>query len=82
MNVSRTGPAKLIINLFSSQDFESDSQLIPFADFGTVTFTDASYTADGDASSPSGATIFDVEQDGEVVTSCSASSSEVACTYE
>ncbi|KAK5128358.1 hypothetical protein LTR85_003026 [Meristemomyces frigidus] len=65
------------------EDFESDSELVPFADFGTVTFTDASYVTDGTTEGVSGATIFDVEQSNEVVTSCGTSgSSEVYCTYE
>ena len=65
------------------QDFESGSQLVPFANFGTVTFTGASYTASGSAKGVSGATILDVKQNGNIETSCGTSgSSEVYCTYE
>ncbi|KAI1845560.1 hypothetical protein JX265_011670 [Neoarthrinium moseri] len=59
------------------EDFEEGSSLVPFADFGTVTFTDA--TVNGKAiSSP---TIIDLRQSGKVLTSCSASSESVTCSY-
>ncbi|KAJ4415151.1 hypothetical protein N0V82_007521 [Gnomoniopsis sp. IMI 355080] len=67
------------------EDFEEcdpDCELVPFADFGTVTFTDASAVIDGATVTPAEATIIDIEQSNKVLTSCSASSSEVTCTYE
>lgn len=67
------------------EDFEecdSSCELVPFADFGTVTFTDVSAVIDGTTTTPADATIIDIEQNNEVLTSCSASSSEVTCTYE
>lgn len=54
--------------------------LVPFADFGTITFTDPSALEDGTTVTPSGATIIDIEQDS-ILTSCSSSSTEVTCTY-
>ncbi|KXL50714.1 hypothetical protein M433DRAFT_131865 [Acidomyces richmondensis BFW] len=64
------------------EDFESGDSLVPFANFGSVTFTDCSYVHDGTTSGVSGATILDVEQNGQVETSCGTSgSSEVYCDY-
>lgn len=66
------------------EDFEecgNTCELVPFADFGTVTFTDVSAIKSGSTVTPSSATIIDIEQSGKVLTSCSASSSEVTCTY-
>lgn len=66
------------------EDFEectgNSCSLVPFADFGTVTFTDATAVKSGSTVTPSGATIIDIEQ-GSVLTSCSASSTAVTCTY-
>ncbi|KAI0033822.1 peptidase A4 family-domain-containing protein [Vararia minispora EC-137] len=65
------------------EDFESGGSLVPFADFGTVTFTNAVATqSSGSTVGPSGATIIDIEQSNKVLTSCSASSSSVTCTYQ
>ncbi|ROW12203.1 hypothetical protein VMCG_00341 [Cytospora schulzeri] len=63
------------------EDFESGGSLISFADFGTVTFTDATGKAGSKSLNPSSADILDIEQDGEVLTSCSASSDKVTCKY-
>ena len=63
------------------EDFESNGSLVPFADFGTVTFTGASATSSSGTVGPSGATIMDIRQSGVVLTSCSASSSSVTCSY-
>ncbi|KAK2074778.1 hypothetical protein P8C59_008959 [Phyllachora maydis] len=56
------------------EDFEQGGSLVPFADFGAVTFT-------GLSPSPSGAQVLDIQQSGKVLTSCSASSSSVTCSY-
>ncbi|VDB84310.1 unnamed protein product [Peniophora sp. CBMAI 1063] len=63
------------------EDFESNGGLVPFANFGTVTFTGASATSSSGSVGPSGATIIDIEQSNKVLTSCSASSSSVTCSY-
>lgn len=67
------------------EDFEectgSSCELVPFADFGTVTFTDVSAVQSGSTVTPADATIIDIEQNNQVLTSCSASASEVTCTY-
>ncbi|PYH98420.1 hypothetical protein BO71DRAFT_371066 [Aspergillus ellipticus CBS 707.79] len=62
------------------EDFEEDDSLVPFADFGTVTFSSAYATKDGSSVGPSDATIIDIEQDS-VLTSVSVSSSEVVVKY-
>lgn len=63
------------------EDFDENGSEVTFADFGTVTFTGASYVHSGTTSGVSAATIIDIEQN-KVLTSCSVpSSSEVTCTY-
>lgn len=64
------------------EDFEQGSSLVPFADFGTITFTDASVTTSSGTTGVSGATIIDIEQNNKVLTNCSTSgSSTVTCEY-
>ncbi|KAK6220571.1 hypothetical protein LQW54_002016 [Pestalotiopsis sp. IQ-011] len=64
------------------EDFSSGNSLVPFADFGTVTFTDASATTSSGTVGVSDATIIDIKQSNEVLTECSTSgSSTVICTY-
>ena len=53
---------------------------VPFADFGTVTFTDAEATGTR-IYTPSGATINNIEQNGQVLTSVSISGSSVTIKY-
>ncbi|KAI1089383.1 peptidase A4 family-domain-containing protein [Rostrohypoxylon terebratum] len=60
------------------EDFESGGSLVSFANFGTVEFTGASVNG---GTGTSGATIIDIEQNGKVLTDCSASGSTVTCTY-
>jgi hypothetical protein len=64
------------------EDFSSSGGLVPFANFGTVTFTGASATKNaGGSVGPSGATIIDIQQNGKVLTSASAGSSSVTVSY-
>ncbi|KAI0144588.1 peptidase A4 family-domain-containing protein [Xylariaceae sp. FL1272] len=63
------------------EDFESGGSQVQFADFGTVTFTSPQALKGSTVYTPSGATIIDIEQSNSVLTSCSASSSQVTCTY-
>jgi len=67
------------------EDFEecegSSCSYVPFANFGSVEFTSASAVKSGSTVGPSGATIFDIEQNNKVLTSCSAGSSTVSCSY-
>ncbi|KAK8193194.1 peptidase A4 family-domain-containing protein [Phyllosticta capitalensis] len=64
------------------EDFESNGSLVSFADFGSVTFTDATAkTSTGNTYDPSDATVIDIEQGSTVLTSVSISSDEVTVTY-
>ncbi|KAJ5638256.1 hypothetical protein N7490_008135 [Penicillium lividum] len=63
------------------EDFEEDDALVPFADFGTVTFSSASATDGSSSVGPSGATIIDIESGNTVLTSVSTSSSSVVVKY-
>jgi hypothetical protein len=64
------------------EDFEEDDSLVAFADFGTVTFTDAYAVAGGEDIGVEDATIIDIEQDSTVLTSVTIESdSEVVITY-
>ncbi|KAJ5777867.1 aspergillopepsin [Penicillium odoratum] len=63
------------------EDFEENDSLVAFANFGTVTFSDAQATDSGTTVGPSGATILDIEQNGEILTSVSTTSSSVTITY-
>ncbi|OJJ75344.1 hypothetical protein ASPBRDRAFT_119387 [Aspergillus brasiliensis CBS 101740] len=63
------------------EDFESGDSLVAFADFGTVTFTNAEATSGGSTVGPSGATIMDIEQDSTVLTESSVSGDSVTVTY-
>lgn len=63
------------------EDFEEGDSLVPFADFGTVTFTSASAKGSSGTVGPSGATLIDIEQNGKVLTTVSTTSSSVTVTY-
>ncbi|GAB7329390.1 hypothetical protein MBLNU13_g01174t1 [Cladosporium sp. NU13] len=63
------------------EDFEENGSLVPFADFGSVTFTGASYTKNGVKTSPSGATILDIQQSNKVLTSVSQSGSSITISH-
>ncbi|KAJ5611378.1 hypothetical protein N7510_008097 [Penicillium lagena] len=62
------------------EDFESGNSLVPFANFGTVTFSGAEATDGSSTVGPSGATIMDIQQN-EVLTSSSVSGSSVTVKY-
>ncbi|KAJ7700743.1 peptidase A4 family-domain-containing protein [Mycena rosella] len=64
------------------EDFEEGSSLVPFANFGTVTFTGAqATTASGSVVGPSGSVLIDLEQGSTVLTSVSSGTSTVTVTY-
>lgn len=58
------------------EDFKQGGSLVPFANFGTVTFTGASArTSSGSSVGVSGATLIDIEQNGKVLTTVTIESS-------
>lgn len=73
--------AEWIVEDFSECTSSSSCTLVPFADFGTVTFTSPSAVRSGSTVYPSSATIIDIEQSNKVLTDCSADADEVTCTY-
>ncbi|KAH0831133.1 peptidase A4 family-domain-containing protein [Lanmaoa asiatica] len=62
------------------EDYTVGSSLVPFANFGTVTFTNAMATGTG-TYTPSGATIFDIDQNNQVLTSVSTSGSSATIKH-
>jgi len=63
------------------EDFEEGSSLVPFADFGTVKFTGASAGTSAGSVGPSGATLMDIKQNSDVLTSVSSTSSSVTVKH-
>jgi len=63
------------------EDYEEGSSLVPFADFGTVTFSGASAGTSSGSVGPSGSTTIDIEQNSQVLTSVSTTSSSVTVKY-
>ena len=63
------------------EDFEEGSSLVPFANFGSVTFTGASAKTASSSVGPSGANTIDIEQNNKVLTSVSTSGSSVTVQY-
>lgn len=63
------------------EDFESGGGMVPFADFGTVTFTNAQASDGGSTVGPSGASVMDIQQNSTVLTSSSVSGNSVTVQY-
>ncbi|KXG45674.1 Concanavalin A-like lectin/glucanases superfamily [Penicillium griseofulvum] len=63
------------------EDYESGGQLVPFVDFGTVTFTNAKATKGGKSVGPSGSTLMDIKQSKVVLTKSSLTSNSVSVSY-
>ncbi|KZT68799.1 hypothetical protein DAEQUDRAFT_727452 [Daedalea quercina L-15889] len=63
------------------EDYEEDGGLVPFANFGTVTFTSAEATTTSGTVGPDGATLIDIQQDGTTLTDVSTDSSSVTVSY-
>ena len=63
------------------EDFEEGNSLVPFANFGTVTFTGASAKTGSGSVGPSGANVIDIQQNGKTLTSVSTSGSSVTVSY-
>ncbi|KAJ7611782.1 peptidase G1 [Roridomyces roridus] len=82
---SLTSSAKLCLENaeWIVEDFEEGNSLVPFANFGTVTFTNAvATTQSGTTVSPSsGAVLIDIEQGSTVLTSVSTGTNTVTVAY-
>lgn len=64
------------------EDFEEGNSLVPFANFGTVVFTGASAgTSSGTTVGPTGSVLIDIQQNNQVLTSVSSTSSSVTVSY-
>ncbi|KAJ6143069.1 hypothetical protein N7471_002522 [Penicillium samsonianum] len=63
------------------EDFESGGQLVPFTNFGTVTFSKAEATSGGKTVGPSGSTLFDIKQSSTVLTKSSVTDNSVTVSY-
>lgn len=63
------------------EDFEEGSSLVNLANFGTVTFTDATAKTSSSSENASGAEIIDIKSGNTVYTSVSDSGSSVTVTY-
>ncbi|KAG9313784.1 peptidase A4 family-domain-containing protein [Chiua virens] len=64
------------------EDFQMDGGLVSFANFGTVTFTDAKATGQsGTSYTPSGATLVNIQQNNQVLTNVSMHGSSLAILY-
>lgn len=64
------------------EDFESGGSLVPFANFGTVTFTNCQAMSGGNNVGTSGADIIDITQNNQVITNAQIpSGSEVTVQY-
>jgi hypothetical protein len=63
------------------EDFSDGGGLVPFANFGTITFTGTQAVQDGAEVDSSGSSIFDINQNGKVLTDCSADGYTVRCSY-
>lgn len=62
------------------EDFAQGGKLVSFANFSSVTFTNAEATGHG-TSTPSGATIVNIQQNNQVLTSVLINGSSVTITY-
>lgn len=63
------------------EDFQMNGSLVPFANFGTVTFTGAKATTGGVIVGPSNATLIDISQNSHVLTSSSVNGNTVTVQY-
>lgn len=65
------------------EDFEEGSGLVPFADFGSVTFSNAvASTSGGNSYGPDSGTQIDIVQNGQQLTQVSDDGSSVTVTYQ
>ncbi|KAI0058826.1 hypothetical protein BV25DRAFT_1840686 [Artomyces pyxidatus] len=63
------------------EDYEEGSSLVPLANFGSVTFTDATAATSSGPLGPSGANVIDLKQNNVVYTSVETTSDGVTISY-
>ena len=63
------------------EDFEENGGLVPFANFGTVTFSSASATTTSGAVGPGSATVIEIQQNNRVLTDVSVDDSSGTVKY-
>ena len=63
------------------EDYNVNGSKIPFANFGTVTFTSAKAASTSGPVGPAGANLVNIEQNGQILTSVSASGSSLTVKY-
>ncbi|KAF7595466.1 hypothetical protein BBP40_005802 [Aspergillus hancockii] len=63
------------------EDYQSGSSLVPFANFGTVTFAGAQATTGETTVGPASASLMDIKQNGHVLTNSSVTSDSVTVKY-
>ena len=63
------------------EDFIMNGNLIPFANFGSVTFTEASAEGSSGTVTPAGAQIFDIIANNKVITDCKTNGDDLTCDY-
>ncbi|KAJ4388803.1 hypothetical protein N0V93_006263 [Gnomoniopsis smithogilvyi] len=76
--------AEWIIEDFESCDSSGNCPQVPFANFGSVTFTQSLAVQGGTTVTPatgSGLQVLDLYQNSQVLTNCAVSGETVACTY-
>lgn len=62
------------------EDFMQGASLVPFANFSTVTFTNAEAIGNG-SYTPSGASIVNIQQNNQILTSVAIDGSSVTIAY-
>lgn len=63
------------------EDFDEEGGQVPFANFGTVTFTNASATTSSGVVGPGPATIIDIQQHNRVLTDVNVDNNDVTIKY-
>jgi len=63
------------------EDFEQGGELVPLVNFGTVAFTGASAKTASGSVTPTSANVMDIQQNGNTLTSASASGGSVTVSY-
>lgn len=63
------------------EDFLQNGSQVPLANFGTVTFSNATAIDNGKEVGPSGAQIFDIKQNGKILTHSSDTANSITIQY-